>query len=141
MATVPKGKPRPRTYEQFVVKDEVWASAGMPPGKVNPKTYEMVGGGFLCVGCIEKRLGRRLTMDDINPITIPTLFRSPWITERLRSRILYPDQASEDAAKLEPDPLRQARAFLTEEGLAWYVGVPDIETDTAAPYSDEEEAA
>ena len=43
----------------------------MTPGKVDPKTYELVGGGFLCVGCIESRLGRRLTINDFNPIVFP----------------------------------------------------------------------
>jgi hypothetical protein len=66
----------------------VWAAAGMKPGKVNPKNHELVGGGFLCVGCIEARLGRRLTINDFNPMTIGLLLFSPWITERLRSRAL-----------------------------------------------------
>ena len=93
------GKPKPGTLEQFIVKDDVWIAAGMTPGKVDPKTYVLVGGGFLCVGCIEARLGRRLTIDDFNPITIRLLL-DPWPTERLRSRALYRTQEEEDAAKL-----------------------------------------
>src|SRR5438552_1710134 len=98
--TVPSRKPKPGTFEQFVVKDHVWAAAGMTPGKVDPKTYELVGGGFLCVGCIESRLGRRLTIDDFNPITVPLLLGTPWPTKRLRGRVLYRTQEEEDAAKL-----------------------------------------
>ena len=44
-------------------------SRGMQPGAINSNN-ELIGGGFLCVGCIEKRLGRRLTIDDITPICI-----------------------------------------------------------------------
>ena len=109
MDTMPSGKPKPGTFEQFVVKDHVWAAAGMTPGKVDPKTYELVGGGFLCVGCIEKRLGRRLTIGDFNQICVPLLF-TPWPTERLRSRALYSTQAAEDAAKLS-EPIKWVAEF------------------------------
>jgi hypothetical protein len=94
---------KPGTHEQFIVKDEIWAAAGMKPGKRNPKTRELVGGGFLCVGCFEKRLGRRLSAADINPITLGHLLSTPWATERLRSRILYPTRP----AKTRPKRCRQ----------------------------------
>ena len=35
----------------------------MQPGAINSNN-ELIGGGFLCVGCIEKRLGRRLRPKD-----------------------------------------------------------------------------
>jgi len=73
----------------------------MTPGKVD-KHNVLIGGGFLCVGCIEVRLGRRLTIDDFKVITVPLLLGEPWPTERLRSRALYRTQAEEDAAKLAP---------------------------------------
>jgi hypothetical protein len=38
--------------EWYLVFDEVWAEAGMP--------YS----GFLCIGCLEQRLGRRLDRAD-----------------------------------------------------------------------------
>jgi hypothetical protein len=38
-----------RKSEVYMVRNEVWAAAGMEP-------Y----GGCLCIGCLEKRLGRRL---------------------------------------------------------------------------------
>jgi hypothetical protein len=36
-----------------MVKDEIWAQAGM-------ENY----GGYLCIGCLEQRLGRQLCTDD-----------------------------------------------------------------------------
>ena len=52
-------------YEQFIVRDDTWQAAGMPLGKVNPKSFVLEGGGgCLCVGCIERRLGRQLTNPD-----------------------------------------------------------------------------
>jgi hypothetical protein len=51
--------PRRGTQERHIVKDEVWQAAGMPPGKSGGDDgLSTVGGGILCVGCIEKRLGR-----------------------------------------------------------------------------------
>jgi hypothetical protein len=57
------------TQEHFIVKDSVWQAAGMPPGKMDPENHLAIigGGGCLCVGCLEKRLGRMLTLDDLNP--------------------------------------------------------------------------
>jgi hypothetical protein len=52
-------------YEQYIVTEEVWQAAGMSPGKIDPKSFVLKGGGgCLCVGCIERRLGRRLTNAD-----------------------------------------------------------------------------
>jgi hypothetical protein len=39
----------------YIVHDHVWKAAGMEPW-----------GGVLCVGCIEQRIGRRLTPDDFD---------------------------------------------------------------------------
>jgi hypothetical protein len=39
--------------EVYTVRDSVWKAAGMEPM-----------GGCLCIGCLEKRLGRRLTSKD-----------------------------------------------------------------------------
>jgi hypothetical protein len=68
--------------EAYLVHDEVWAAAGMdgsrrftPPGEIRvgsegePRLFEMppilLVGEFLCVGCIERRLGRQLTQVNI----------------------------------------------------------------------------
>jgi hypothetical protein len=130
MDTMPVRKPKPGTFEQFIVNDDVWVAAGMTPGKIDPLNHELVGGGFLCVGCIETRLGRRLQIEDFNPITIPLLIGEPWPTERLRSRALYRTQADEDAVKLAPQPEWQTE--FTERGLAWIVELELPETETSA---------
>jgi hypothetical protein len=41
----------------YMVSDDLWASAGMEPD-----------GGMLCLDCLEKRIGRRLTYDDFTAI-------------------------------------------------------------------------
>jgi hypothetical protein len=51
---MPEGKPG----EYYMLKDEVWAQAGMEPQ------------GFLCIGCLETRLGRELTAADFKDARI-----------------------------------------------------------------------
>jgi hypothetical protein len=48
--------------EMYYVRDSVWKAAGMEPM-----------GGCLCVGCLEKRLGRKLKAKDFgdNPLDDP----------------------------------------------------------------------
>jgi hypothetical protein len=58
------------TWEWYMVRDQVWAKAGMP------------GEGLLCIGCLERCLGRELKREDI-----PVNDDSSLITERLRSRL------------------------------------------------------
>lgn len=43
-------------WEWYSVHSSVWAQAGMEPH-----------GGFLCIGCLETRLGRQLCQDDFPP--------------------------------------------------------------------------
>jgi hypothetical protein len=68
--------------EFYKVHDAVWAEVGM-----------VSNGGMLCVGCIEQRLGRRLTPDDFTdaPINDPELYRIhyawSWRTQRLQDRL------------------------------------------------------
>jgi hypothetical protein len=59
--------------EIYMVKDKVWQAAGMEP-------Y----GGCLCIGCLEKRIGRRLRPKDFSN----HIFNSPAMpgTERLLQR-------------------------------------------------------
>jgi hypothetical protein len=67
----------PMTFNQdsevYIVRDAVWGKAGMEP-------Y----GGCLCIGCLEKRIGRKLKRKDFpsHPFNLPGL---P-CTERLRDR-------------------------------------------------------
>lgn len=65
------------TDERYMVRDHVWAAAGMCPF------------GFLCVGCIEKRLGRRLNASDFLAVPLnhaPGYRRSERLAARLASR-------------------------------------------------------
>jgi hypothetical protein len=57
-----------------MVHNDLWKAAGMMPD-----------GGFLCIGCLETRIGRQLHPNDFTdaPINNPG---DPWDTERLRSR-------------------------------------------------------
>jgi len=68
----------PMTYtsetEQFYVKDKIWKAAGMDP-------Y----GGCLCIGCLEKRIGRKLKPKDF--LRSHTFNDPRWpCTDRLRDR-------------------------------------------------------
>jgi hypothetical protein len=70
--------------EWYMVKDEIWDAVG--PGE-----------GFLCIGCMEGRMGRRLNADDfidapVNDLSIADTQRFAWSyrTPRLRSRLANP---------------------------------------------------
>jgi hypothetical protein len=58
-----------------MVHDELWAQAGMEPL-----------GGWLCVGCLERRLGRRLVPADFKPVVANDSSRTLH-SDRLVSRI------------------------------------------------------
>lgn len=66
-----------------MVTAEVWCAAGMPAPTVL-RGYDESDGDFLCVGCLEGRLGRVLVPADFTsaPINDP----SPWDTPRLAAR-------------------------------------------------------
>lgn len=65
-----------------MVTAEVWKAAGMPAPTL--RRYNETDGDFLCIGCLEGRLGRELTAADFTdaPINEP----SPWDTPRLQDR-------------------------------------------------------
>jgi hypothetical protein len=69
--------------EYYMVRNRVWAEAGMRTGLVHPYS----GGDYLCIGCIERRIGRKLQFADFTdvPVNDPD---DPWKTRRLRSRLL-----------------------------------------------------
>jgi hypothetical protein len=72
------------TQEHYVVKDDIWQQAGMPLGKMDSE-FSLRGGGILCIGCIEKHLGRLLTISDFAPCTLD-LLKGCQNTPRLLSR-------------------------------------------------------
>lgn len=68
------------TYDSeiYTVRSGVWAKAGMT-----------TKGGCLCVGCLEKRLGRRLRGEDFprrHPFNQPGLPRSERLADRFKSK-------------------------------------------------------
>ncbi len=77
--------PHRGTQEHYIVEDHVWQQAGMPLAKMADDFSLHGGGGCLCVGCIEKRLGRLLTTNDFAPLTLG-LLKGCQNTPRLLSR-------------------------------------------------------
>lgn len=65
-----------------MVTAAVWQAAGMPAPIA--REYNASGGDFLCVGCLETRLGRRLVSADFTKALINE--PSPWDTPRLAVR-------------------------------------------------------
>ncbi len=63
------------TWELYMVNGEVWAAAGMEQG-------------FLCVGCLENRIGREL--DSFDFTSAPCNYAHPWDTPRLADRKARP---------------------------------------------------
>lgn len=55
-----------------MVHNDLWADAGMADG-------------YLCVGCLESRLGRCLRSEDFPDF--PINWESPWNTPRLAARL------------------------------------------------------
>lgn len=57
--------PREGNREYYEVKDEIWAAANAPGiGQSDNGT----SGYFLCIGCLEYRLGYRLVKDDFKNV-------------------------------------------------------------------------
>jgi hypothetical protein len=68
----------------YIVNDDVWVAAGMPRSRTEDEAEEITkryvdgemtnaemfeafrSGGLLCIGCLEKRLGRSLTPADFD---------------------------------------------------------------------------
>lgn len=63
-------------WEYYMVSDEVWLEA--MNREANPWS------GFLCIGCLERRIGRRLLPEDFTGANINE--PDPWDTERLTAR-------------------------------------------------------
>ncbi len=70
-----------RRTEWYAVTDEVWAAAGMADG-------------YLCIGCLEARIGRPLTAADFADAPLNDLARADlmryawsWRTPRLVARL------------------------------------------------------
>ena len=68
-STIPLDDPS----EWYMVRDEVWAASGLAPRD-----------GYLCIGCLEKRLGRRLRPYDFTDAPVNG---GTWKTARLLDRL------------------------------------------------------
>ena len=68
--------------EWYMVHDRIWKESGAPTRLV----MTVPGAGhYLCIGCLETRIGRQLTPDDFPdyPVNEP----GPWNTDRLNKRL------------------------------------------------------
>ena len=78
VATTPhagrRERPTSGTWEWYIVHDHVWQAAG-------------AGNGYLCIGCLERRLDRRLVPQDFPDLEInePSSLDSPRLRARSRS--------------------------------------------------------
>lgn len=64
-----------------MVHDRVWVAAGMEIDTLERKS------GKLCIGCLEKRLGRTLYRRDFTKVEVNAL-TDPYHTPRLRDRLM-----------------------------------------------------
>lgn len=73
--TLPDTPPGSQDWQRYMVHDHVWQAAGMTPN-----------GGWLCIPCLETRLGRLLTGHDLEdvPINHPMWKHSADDTPRLQ---------------------------------------------------------
>lgn len=90
--TIPPNAP----HEFYMVRDELWLAAGMHTGLDRESNEE-----FLCIGCLEKRLGRELAGADFTdtPVNSASAHKSPRMRDRL-DRGLTLDQKIERADRV-----------------------------------------
>ena len=79
--------PAPRrqgSQQWYMVHRHVWQAAGMPKDRV--LGYDETDGNFLCIACLETRLGRILTPDDFPdlPVNEPGPADTPLLAARKR---------------------------------------------------------
>jgi hypothetical protein len=64
-----------RTEENYMVNDDLW------------RTAVPIEAGFVCVGCFEKRLSRKLRRADFRPYMQSAFDNGMPVSDRLRSRL------------------------------------------------------
>jgi hypothetical protein len=64
--------------EYYMITEELWAMTGLKPHD-----------GFLCITCLEKRIGRQLTSDDFTDVYVNQFpfFPSDILLNRLGSKV------------------------------------------------------
>jgi hypothetical protein len=95
-----------RRAEWYMVRDELWRAAGMTD---EPGSMQV----FLCIGCLEARLGRRLVAADFSEVRLNDLANSDnpryawsWRTPRLISRLT----PAKEARMKTPEKIRTVAA-------------------------------
>lgn len=76
---------RDRPGENYMVSDEVWAAAGMDASHIPDDDAPDSEHYYLCIGCLEARLGRELAAGDFTDV--PLNRRTGTQTPRLRDRL------------------------------------------------------
>lgn len=64
-------------WEWYMVRDAIWRAVGG-------------GEGFLCIACLEGKLGRPLNRTDFTDAPVNDFPDDPWCTDRLRAALLRP---------------------------------------------------
>lgn len=59
------------TAHSMMVQDKTWWDAGLNPHRLMMENYWEKAGDFLHQRCLEKRLGRKLTVEDLD-LTLPS---------------------------------------------------------------------
>jgi hypothetical protein len=103
--------------EWYMVKDEVWEAAWA--GRREP-WHARRGQQILCIGCLEKRLGRTLMACDFTRYPVNNPSKSN-ISDRLRSR-LTPPEAGPRVLSLEGRKPRSVPDGAVYIGDAWNLG-------------------
>ena len=66
--------------EWYMVRDKIWAQAWA--GRRKPY-HDMPGQEILCIGCLEKRIGRTLVRSDFTKALVNDLYSDDYKSERL----------------------------------------------------------
>jgi hypothetical protein len=90
--------------EYYEVKDEVWQEAW--PDSGTGQEDNGPDGKFLCIGCLESRLGRMLVRSDFKEM--PANNPSPWYSDRLNSRLVLDNRHLSTWPQWHPKALSDA---------------------------------
>lgn len=92
--------------EYYMVTDSCWKRAGMQPL-----------GGMLCIGCLEKRLGKKLTARNFTDCSLNwrSVCLSDQVSSRLLSRMLNGKKWREGVLKLYTAALAGNKKLLEEK--------------------------
>ena len=70
------GKDVRNPKDMYMLEDNLWKQLGLKPGD------------FLCIDCLEKRLGREITQDDLK--VLPINYFNTWLVENRYKDLLTP---------------------------------------------------